>query len=70
VSAAGRTAVARALAGILAERHPGTTWLPVQAAQLDADTRTGQITRRLAPPENLDSRPVEGGVAPDDLRAA
>ncbi len=50
MSAEGRRAVSRMFARILEERHPGTHWSPVEAAELDALIKAGAAIRCLTPP--------------------
>ncbi len=59
----GQEAVTKVLAEILAERNPGTVWLPVEGDQaVGTNAPSGQIIRRLSAPQN--ERPVaDGGEA-------
>ena len=65
----GDQAVARVLAAILSERHPGTTWLPVETAEVGVDTGSGQTIRCLAAPEDADAAGIQPAVATVDLDA-
>lgn len=66
----GRHAIGRALADILAKRYPGTTWLPVDAAKLDAQPRPGEVVWRFAPPEDPHPPAIQEGDTPGERRAA
>lgn len=58
----GRHAVARVLCEILAERHPGTTWLPVEPTELGTQPGTGEIVRRLTTPQDPDPAGIKPSV--------
>ncbi len=58
----GREAVGRAFARILAARHPGTIWLPLERGEVDADPGPGKAVRRLAAPQHQDTPRVKPGA--------
>lgn len=49
-----RKAVARTFAQIMAERHPGTRWLPIERSERDATSRTGEFVVVDAVPHDVD----------------
>jgi hypothetical protein len=49
-----RQAVALTFAQIMAERYPGTRWLPVGCANGHAASRAGKLVPVLSAPNNLD----------------
>lgn len=55
----GRKAVQRALGEILARKHPGTVWLPVERDRGLRGAASGKVVWRLAPPH--DERAVGDG---------
>jgi hypothetical protein len=58
-----RSAVARTFASIMQARHPGSTWLPVEATDGNAPTRTGKLVHVLPTPD-------DPGAISDLLRTA
>jgi hypothetical protein len=52
VNATGRQAVERELAEILARKHPGTVWLPVERDGGLRGSASGKVGWRLAPPQD------------------
>ncbi len=59
MSAEGQIAVTRMLARIMTERHTGTHWSPVEAAELDAKAGSGEPLRRLSAPPPPPPSPEE-----------
>jgi hypothetical protein len=47
--------VAATFAQIMAERHPGTRWLPVERADRDATSGAGKLVAVLPAPHDLDA---------------